>query len=245
MQVILLHLFFFTTFSCVFGSHDSKNNVLISADVKIKKLLSVEDNHAPVQEEEGNSCASVEEIMRELSAERAKNRDLNQTISDILDRMADMEKDIISNEGKISENQRKVDMVEDYVVTVSKDVVKNGENIIRNEEKISQAQSYVVMLTRDVEDLTEEVAGVQDDVVTVAEDVASLATRGTWCATKNIWTTDGIISYDRLDFSDSNINITETPLDINTGKIHVSFYAVIYFSHLQASSLCHYPECGG
>ena len=91
----------------------------------------------------------------------------------------------------------------------------------------------------------EEVTGVQYDVVTVAEDVASLATRGTWCATKDTWNTVGTISCDRLTFSDSNINITETPLDINTGQIHVSFYAIIYLSNCLGSSLCHYPECGG
>ena len=38
--------------------------------------------------------------MKELSAEREKNRDLNQTISEILERIADLEDVTIRNEGK-------------------------------------------------------------------------------------------------------------------------------------------------
>ncbi len=64
------------------------------------------------QEDEDKSSVNVEEIMRELSAERKKNRDLNQTISDILDKIADLEDVLIRNEEKITENQRKVLLVE-------------------------------------------------------------------------------------------------------------------------------------
>ena len=119
---------------------------------------------------------NVEDLQRELIAERAKNRDLNQTISDILERMEDMEK-----------------------------------NIMRNEEKITDNQSSVFLLSRDVDDL-------QEDVERNSADITTLGTIGTWCATKFSWYTVGTITYDGLTFSDSNMYVTETPLDINTGN---------------------------
>ena len=106
MQVILF--FFLTTFSCGFAqgkNHpESADNNLLTADVK--KLPFAEESHVP---EDGVSASvNVEEILSELNEERAKNRDLNQTISDILERMADMERDITA--------------VQDDVVAVAADV---------------------------------------------------------------------------------------------------------------------------
>ncbi|MCP4119630.1 MAG: hypothetical protein GY737_30365, partial [Desulfobacteraceae bacterium] len=141
----------------------------------------------------------VEEILRELNEERAKNRDLNQTISDILEEMENMKRDISSNEGTISENQRKIDMVNGFVATMSEDVVSNRDDITVNQLKTE-------LLTRDVGDLQDDVAAVQ-----------SLGTRGTWCGYRYEWNTPGIFTYQSLSFSDSNMN-TGTPLDINTGN---------------------------
>ena len=51
---------------------------------------------------------NVEDLQRELIADRNKNRDLNQTISDTLERIEDMEKNIMRNEEKITDNQSSV-----------------------------------------------------------------------------------------------------------------------------------------
>ena len=102
MQVILLHLFLFTTtFSCGFTQKDDNR-------LDTKMLPSADENPAPNPDDGDNASVNVEEILRELSAEREKNRDLNQTISDMLDRMKDMEKNIMRNEEKITENQSSV-----------------------------------------------------------------------------------------------------------------------------------------
>ena len=217
MQVIFLYLFFLTTFSRGIATEErlpeSADNTLLTADVK--KLPSAKESHVP---EDGDSV-NVEEILRELNEERAKNRDLNQTISDILERMADME-------GTISENQRKIDMVNVFVGSMSEDVVSNRDDITVNQLKTE-------LLTRDVGDLQDDVTTVQDEVVAVAEDVESLSssdqqqaaqiqslgTRGTWCGyIFGPWNTVGTITYDSLTFSDSNMEIAGTPLDINTGN---------------------------
>ena len=138
---------------------------------------------------------NVEDLQRELIAERAKNRDLNQTISDILERMEDMEK-----------------------------------NIMRNEEKITAVQADVGSNQDAITEIQGDVAAVQDDVIVVAADVeknaadiSTLATMGHWCGVQDYWTKVGTITYNRITFSDSNMNIAATPLDINTGikKSHV------------------------
>ena len=184
--------------------------------------------------------ANVEDLQRELIAERAKNRDLNQTISDILERMAEMEKNIISNEGTISENQRKIDMVNVYVATLSEEVDSNKEDIEFNQLKTD-------LLSRDVEDLTDDVAAVQDNVVEVAADVemnsadiTTLATFGTWCGYQDSWTTVGTITYDSLTFSDSNMN-NEQVLTVTS----VIIIWILIFVTFQESSLCLCLEHGG
>ena len=234
-------IFLFATFSCGFAQEKSlaisDDSIFLAADAN--KFPSAEENNVPKPEDGDNNCANLEGILRDLSAEREKNRDLNQTLSDILERMADMERDII-----------------------------------RNGEKITINQASMVLLTKDVEELNEEVSGVQDDVITVAEDVNnlkasdeqqetriednikildSLKTRGTWCGYQNGWDTVGTITYDRLTFSDTNINNgTPTPLDILTGnECYYAYPSHSYFctktlktDTFQGSLLCHYLEYG-
>ena len=96
MKVIFLYLFFLTT--CGFAQETSLpnavDNILLAVD--LKKLPSADEN--PALNEDDDISANVEDLQRELIAERAKNRDLNQTISDILERMEEMEKNIMHEE---------------------------------------------------------------------------------------------------------------------------------------------------
>ena len=43
--------------------------------------------------------------------------------------------------------------------------------------------------------------------------------RGRWCATREKWTSSPQrITYDKIFFNDTNMNIPQTPLDINSGN---------------------------
>ena len=103
-------LFFITTFSHGLAEErslpDLEDTILLAADVR--KLPSAEENRVPNLEDDDCNCDNVNEILRELSEERVKNRDLNQTISDILEEMEDMKKKIMRNEEKITDNQSSV-----------------------------------------------------------------------------------------------------------------------------------------
>ena len=216
MQATLIYLFFLTT--CGFAQETSLPDSVDNIVLDVKKLPSAEENPAPKPEDDYISD-NVEDLQRELIAERIKNRDLNQTISDILERMEEMEKNIMRNEEKIIDNQssvfllsRDVDDLQDDVASVTEDVERNSANITNVLEDVAAVQG--------------DVAALQDDVVAVADDVESnsaaittLGVLGSWCATKNDWSTVGTITYDILTYSDSNnMEITSTPLDINSGN---------------------------
>ena len=95
--MILFHIIFYISVFCILGHeknlpHESEGNIHLAAEMK--KLTYSEEN--PVFNIDDNSqFSTMEELQRELSVQRATNRDLNRTISDILDRMADMERNIL------------------------------------------------------------------------------------------------------------------------------------------------------
>merc|ERR1712110_721260 len=142
----------------------------------------------------------------------------NQTISDILERMADMEMNIIRNEEKITQAQSSV-------VLLTKDVEDLTDEVDGVQVDVAAVQGDVAAVQGDVAVVQGDVSAVQDDVVVVAGDVernsadiTTLATFGTWCGEQYRWATVGTITYDSITFSASNnMNIGATPLDINTG----------------------------
>ena len=255
MQLFLIHLFLFTNaFACVFAQ---------AWAAYVRGLPSTEENPAPYPEDGDNASVNVEEILRELSTERAKNRDLNQTISDILEEMEDMKKNIMRNEEKITDNQssvflltRDVEDLQGDVVTVAGDVERNSANITKVFEDVAAVQedvaavhNEVVVVAEDVEKNAANITIVFEDVVSLtnsyqqqaikidsltssdlhqASQIQSLGLRGAWCGHKETWTTDNsLITYDTLTFSDTNMNITGTPLDINTGNYSRKCYYLL------------------
>ena len=55
----------------------------------------------------------------------------------------------------------------------------------------------------------------------IIQRLDTLSTRGRWCGYQDDWYPDNsVFSYIRMFFSDSNMNLTETPLDLNTGAMN-------------------------
>ena len=251
MQAILLYSFILT-FSYGFAEEKSvpnpvdMDNILPSMDVK--NFPSTKDNHVPSSQNDDCNCANVDNILKELSAERVKNRDLNQTISDILEELEDIKNSIIRNEEKIIDNQssvlllkrdvedleEEVEVVQDDVSAVQGDVAAvQGDvstvqdDVTKVKDDVAEIQGDVSVVQGDVAAVQGDVSVVQNDVVAVAEDVnrnsadiTSLSTRGTWCSSSyEKWSTVGTITYDHLTFSDSkNMDLTGAPLNINSGN---------------------------
>jgi len=220
MQIILFFAIFSRGFAQEMSLQDSEDNILLAANVK--KLPSAEKNYVP---NPYIDCVNVEEILIELNAERAKNRDLNQTISDILEEMEDIKKNIMRNEEKITDNQSSVVLLTKDFEDLQEEVDGVQGDVAAVQSDVAEVQSDVAEVQSDVAEVRGDVAAVQDDVVAVANDVGrnfaditTLGTRGIWCAFKyGPWTTGGTITYDSITFADSNLDITEIPLNIETG----------------------------
>ena len=137
-----------------------KDNIFLVA--KFKKLTPTEQyDHASNPDDEDNDTFNVRELQKELIAERAMNRDLNQTVSRLLERMADIERDII----RIEQNEKKTET--------------EGNMEIRDSRKF-----------------------------------------GSWCADQNRWTLAySVITYEHLNLNSTNMEITDTPLNIRYGII--------------------------
>ena len=228
-------------FACGFAQekslHDTEDSILLAA--AIKRLSFAEEDHVPKPEDMHNNCDSVEEILRELSAERAKNRNLNQTISNILEEMEDMKKNIMRNEEKITENQSSVVLltsdvedlqegvngVQDDIVSVAADVERNSANITNVLEDVVSLTSSDQLQTIQIESLFSsdqkqamEIESLTSSDQLQASQIVSLGTFGSWCGhNAGPLLTSGTITYDRLTFSDNNMDTPETPLNINTG----------------------------
>ncbi len=201
MQVI--YLVFLTFFSCDCGF--AQKGLSDSEDINLL-VVDAEENPAALNPKDDEcNCANLADIQRELSVERAKNRDLNQTISDILEEMEDMKENIMRNEEKIIDNKSSV-------VLLTKDV--------------EDLQDEVIIVAEDVESLTSsdqqqtsQIASLTSSDQQQTFQISSLATRGTWCGYQNYWNTVGTITYDSLTFSNSNnMDLNGTPLNMNTGK---------------------------
>ena len=69
----------------------------------------------PSKENPASNLVNVEEILRELRECRQKNRNLNETIDNILEEMADMKEYIVRNEEKITQLNDDLDRVDEDV----------------------------------------------------------------------------------------------------------------------------------
>lgn len=102
-----------------------------------------------------------------------------------------------------------------------------------------------------LKDVIQDVVNLNASDQQLQTKIESLSTNGKWCAYRyGPWTTTSTITYDILTFSDTNMDITGTPLDINTGKItkiKVFDYQmdIIIFVIFQGSSLYRFLGHGG
>ena len=164
--MILIHLLFSFCLSCCLAEESSAlaDRSLPDSDVIIS--LTGDIMELPEEKPASNSD-DVEEILRELRECRQKNRNLNETIDNILEEMADMKEYIVRNEEKITQ-------VQSSVALMSHDLDKVEDTVERNSAQITSVFEDVVSLTDDVVSLTisDQQQGFQIEALT--EDVKSL-----------------------------------------------------------------------
>ena len=80
------------------------------------------------------------------------------------------------------------------------------ESILKSERKIESLISAVQKHEAKLEDNSQR--------------LGDITIRGRWCGYQEYWTAShSIITYTSLTFSDTNMDISETPFDINSGNI--------------------------
>ena len=139
------------------------------------------------------SFKTVSEILSELSKCHEHNRNLNKTVENILDVVDTLVQVVLNHDNKILEITKDVGEVKDDVVSVAETVNANVGRLEDNSLSLNL-----------------------------------VSTRGRWCGFRNNHqqqeeADNSIISYDSMFFSDTNMNITESPLDMPSGKaFHVT-----------------------
>ena len=225
--MVLLHLLFLSGLSCCLAEVADRS--LPDSEVIIP--LSGDTTELPPEEEPASNSDSVnvEEILRELRECRQKNRNLNETIDNILEEMADMKEYIVRNEEEITQVQSSValmshdlDGVEDTVERNSVQITNVYEDVVSLTISDQQQGFQIEALTEDVKSLnsTDEQQGImiEDNI----QRLDTLSTRGRWCGYQDVWGTDhSIITYDRYFFTDTNMDVSVTPLDITTGIVYI------------------------
>ena len=139
---------------------------------------------------------------------------LTRDVEDLQEEVDVVQGDVSAVQGDVATVQGDVAAVQDDIVSVAVDVEKNAANI-------TKVFKDVVTLTSSDQQQTMQIESLTSSDQQQTSMIESLGTRGTWCSFKaGPWSTsNSIITYDYLTFSDSNMNISDvTPLDINSGN---------------------------
>ena len=199
---------------------------------------------------------SASKILQELHECRHQNKNLNDTIDDILEEISSMKDYIIRNEEKITQVSSSVSLLSHDVDNLSEDVSVVADNVDtlaaeltrvsdelavvnsslsasvkKNSDQISAVNSTlslsvennaegIFVLSEDVLSLT---SSLQDQELQVWENIQrldQLSIKGIWCGVKGSQKKkpNSVINYDSISFSDTNINVTKSPLNIITGQ---------------------------
>ena len=78
--------------------------------------------------------------------------------------------------------------------------------------------SNFAVILEDIKTMKNKIESLTSSAQDQETRLFSLGTRGTWCASQNEVSATGTIRYDRLTFSDTNMEITRTPLSYSTGN---------------------------
>ena len=245
--MIFVHiLILFSLTLCAEKGDPEKPENKIQLAAEIERLFPDEENPASHPDDEDDDTATVEELQRELHAERARNRDLNQAIDKILKQMEDMEAKIADTQSSVVLLSVDVDDLTEEVAGVQDDVVTVADGVERNSARITNVTGDLVTLTEDVVTLQ---TSDQQQETRIEDNKEQISTLGqiSWCGYKYGWdTANSTITYDSLFYPSTEVS--EPALDINTGKYIVMTNVIIWtltLTKFQGSSLSRFLDSGG
>ena len=175
-------------------------------------------------------------LFHELKASRQREKDLNETIENILEEMTQMknnihqlEETILHLEGSISEvaseatlNADNIDIVAETISLVREDVSSVNNSLREDVSLVNFTLSLEIRsLFEDLLTVSSEIYNVNSSTNQLIEEnkesITELSLHGQWCAYQDQWTSDNtVISYDSSFFEDSNMN--NNTFNIGTGE---------------------------
>ena len=86
-------------------------------------------------------------------------------------------------------------------------------------EEMATLKEYILRSEKKIESLTSAVQKQETKIEERLQRLGDISTRGRWCGYQDHWTANlSIITYTSLTFSDTNMDLSETPFDINSGN---------------------------
>ena len=179
---------------------------------------------------------SYDEVLRRLDSCNHRNKDLNDTINDIQEEMEDMKQYIVRNEERITEVSSRVTLMSkdimdlnDDIDTVSTSLTETisavntslGTSVDKNSEDISSLSSSVSKNDEEIGQLSITVEENHQRTDYNRYKIGGLSQYGRWCGFRTYIggeEDNSVIYYESMFLSNTNMNMTTAPLDIDTGK---------------------------
>ena len=99
-----------------------------------------------------------------------------------------------------------------------RDDKNSNQNMSEILEELAIMKEYILSCERKIEALTSTVQRQEAKIEDNTQRLGDISTRGRWCGYQEYWTANlSIITYTSLTFSETNMDISDTPFDINSG----------------------------
>ena len=126
--------------------------------------------------------------------------------------------DIISED--IKQLKENVTSLDNAIHQNTDTIADMGDTMNTNRDRITENRSFMMALSEDVTELEDDVINVSSTLQEQETKIGDLSVQGRWCGSHNDnWREDdAVITYDKMIFSNTNMNISGTPLVIDTGN---------------------------
>ena len=239
---------------------EMKNEIVDMKEYIASNERNIVQNSDSIAERNSSQITSMSEEFKQQramieslssSSQQHENMMVNniQRLNIMTTKLVDMKVKSVSNDV-----QSTIDSNSALIASVSEDLEQKQAMIEDNIERLGsmtiemadikqRMENIEANIVKNSDTISDDNTNFSDFLSSSEQDQAmknnSLSNRGTWCG-YNVgpWDTVGIISYEHLTVSETNMNITDTPLDINTGNYCHKCICIIYLSHIFRDLYC-------
>ena len=204
--------------------------LVASVSISLVKNDQVFSSFIDSEEVRPSHDTNTEKLFLELKFSRQREKDLNDTINQILEDMETMRDYILPLEETVtavaSEATRNTKHIQDNadeiinVNTSTHQLIDNNKKDIENNQQI-------------IEDNRREIEGNKIEIENNLQSITELSLYGQWCAYQDKWSSSSTITYDSMFHTNTNIDTSGTVLNTGTGKsIYFHFYEYRYMFYV-------------